>query len=215
MIPSLVWRGIAVMSLISLAMLWAFGWRTGNGGPARSNLAMALLGAGFMLVETKAVVHMALLFGSTWIVNAVVFSAVLVMILIANLRVLNEKNIRIGRYYAGLFAVLALNVAIPLDAFLGLPLLARAIAAGALVLAPVFYAGVIFATLFRHAEHPEQALAYNTAGAILGGFAESASLLIGFQYLVALAGLIYLASWLAARSPSASTTPPLRAGLHS
>ena len=215
MVPSLVWRGIAVMGLISLAMLWAFGWRTGNGGPPHGNLAMALLGAGFMLVETKAVVHMALLFGSTWIVNAVVFSAVLVMILIANLRVLKKKDIRIGRYYAGLLAVLALNVAIPLDAFLGLPLPARAIAAGALVLAPVFYAGVIFATLFRRAEHFEQALAYNTAGAILGGFAESTSLLIGFQYLTALAGVIYLASWLAARTQSVSSIPPLRARFHS
>lgn len=198
MIPSLVWRGIAVMSLISLAMLWAFGWRTGNGGPASSNLAMLLLGAGFMLVETKAVVHMALLFGSTWIVNAVVFSAVLVMILISNLRVLKNKDINLGRYYAGLLAVLALNVVIPLDAFLGLSSLVRAVAAGTLVLAPVFFAGVIFATLFRRAAHPEQALAYNTAGAILGGFAESTSLLIGFQYLIVIAGVIYVASWLAA-----------------
>ncbi len=49
---------------------------------------MFLLGAGFMLVETKAVVHMALLFGGTWIVNSVVFCAVLVMILAANLFVL-------------------------------------------------------------------------------------------------------------------------------
>jgi hypothetical protein len=55
--------------------------------------------------------------------------------------------------------------------------------------------------LFREARRPEQALAYNTAGALLGGFAESASMLIGFQYLIALAGAIYLASWgLAARA---------------
>ncbi|HEY7338196.1 MAG TPA: hypothetical protein VH639_25130 [Bryobacteraceae bacterium] len=206
MIPSLVWRGIGVMTLISLAMLWGFGWRVRNGGSGKSNLAMLLLGAGFMLIETKAVVHMALIFGSTWIVNAVVFSAVLVMILVANLRVLRAKSIQIGRYYAGLMAVLALNVAVPLDSFLGWAVLARAIAAGALVLAPVFFAGVIFATLFREAEKPEQALAYNTAGAILGGFAESTSLLIGFQYLIAVAAVIYLASWLfAARRPAGDT----------
>jgi hypothetical protein len=70
------------------------------------------------------------------------------------------------------------------------------------VLAPVFFAGVIFATLFRRAAHPEQALAYNTAGAILGGFAESTSLLIGFQYLIVIAGVIYVASWLAAARSS-------------
>ena len=41
-----------------------------------------------MLLETKGVVHMALLFGSTWVVNSVVFFAILVMILLSNLFVL-------------------------------------------------------------------------------------------------------------------------------
>ena len=209
MIPSLVWRGIIVMMLVSLAMLRVFGWRTGGRESAGLNVAMLLLGAGFMLIETKAVVHMALIFGSTWIVNAVVFSAVLVMILLANLRVLRRKPVRMAPYYAGLLATLALNLAVPLDSFLGWSLPARAVAAGALVLAPVFYAGVVFAMLFRQAKKPEQALAYNTAGAILGGFAESGSLLIGFQYLLGLAGVIYLASWAVAKR---ATAPAVRKG---
>jgi hypothetical protein len=208
MIPGLVWRGIIVMGLISLMMLRVFGWRTGGREFAGLHFTMLLLGAGFMLLETKAVVHMALIFGSTWIVNAVVFSAVLVMILIANLCVLKRKPVRMAPYYAGLLATLALNLAVPLDSFLGWPLLARAAAAGALVLAPVFFAGVVFAMLFRQAERPEQALAYNTAGAILGGFAESGSLLIGFQYLIALAAAIYLASWaLAVRATARRAIP--------
>ncbi|MFB3777131.1 MAG: spermidine synthase [Bryobacteraceae bacterium] len=203
MIPSLVWRGILVMGLISLGMLRVFGWRTGSWESAGLNLTMLLLGAGFMLLETKAVVHMALIFGSTWIVNAVVFSAVLVMILFANLWVLRRNPGRMTLYYAGLVATLALNVTVPLDSFLGWPLAARAVAAGALVLAPVYCAGIIFAMLFRRAKRPEQALAYNTAGAMLGGFAESGSLVIGFQYLLGVAALIYLASWAAAaRTPS-------------
>ena len=36
------------------------------------NRHLFLLGAGFMLLETKAVTELSLLFGSTWIVNAVV-----------------------------------------------------------------------------------------------------------------------------------------------
>ena len=47
----------------------------------RPNPHMFFLGAGFMLLETKGVVHMALLFGSTWVVNSVVFAAILMMIL--------------------------------------------------------------------------------------------------------------------------------------
>jgi hypothetical protein len=208
MIPGLVWRGILVMGLISLAMLRLFGWRTSDRESAGLDVTMLLLGAGFMLLETKAVVHMALIFGSTWIVNAVVFSAVLVMILIANLCVLKRQPAGLAPYYAGLLATLALNVVVPMDSFLGWPMAARALAAGALVLAPVFFAGVVFAMLFRQAKRPEQALAYNTAGAILGGFAESSSLIVGFQYLIALAGVIYLASWaLAARATARRVIP--------
>jgi hypothetical protein len=122
-----------------------------------------------------------------------------VMILIANLRVLRSKSVSLPRYYVGLLAALALNLAIPLDSFLGWPFAVRAVLSGALVLGPVFFAGVVFATLIRQSDKPEQALAWNTAGAILGGFAENASLWIGFQYLTAVAGLIYLASWWASR----------------
>ena len=149
-----------------------------------------------MLLETKAVVHMALIFGSTWIVNAVVFSALLVMILLANLWVLRRKPSNLPPFYAALLVLLAANIAVPLDRFLGLPAVAQAVLAGALVLSPVFCAGVIFAVLFRQSKLPEQALAYNTAGAILGGLAENASLLIGFQWILAVAGLIYVLAWL-------------------
>jgi hypothetical protein len=50
----------------------------------RPDLHLFLLGAGFMLLETRSVTQMALLFGSTWIVNAVVFASILLTILVAN-----------------------------------------------------------------------------------------------------------------------------------
>jgi spermidine synthase len=195
MIPDLSWRGIAVIGSISLLMLWLFAERTGE----RSGVVdarMLLLGAGFMLLETKAVVHAALLYGGTWIVNTMVFSAILIMILAANLWVLKGKPTNLAVYYAALLAALALNVALPLDAFLGWPTAAQGAAAGLLLLSPVFCAGVIFAVLFRTAGNPVQALAFNTAGAILGGFAENSSLLIGFKWLLAVAAVIYAASWM-------------------
>ena len=49
---------------------------------------MFFLGAAFMLLETKAVVQLALLFGSTWLVNSLVFFTALMLILLANLYVL-------------------------------------------------------------------------------------------------------------------------------
>ena len=46
-------------------------------------------GAGFLLLETKSVTEFALLVGSTWQVNSAVFVVILLMILLANLLVLN------------------------------------------------------------------------------------------------------------------------------
>jgi hypothetical protein len=195
MIPDLSWRGMGVIGVISLAMLWLFGRKTVGRRFAALDARMLLLGAGFMLLETKAVVHAALLYGSTWIVNTMVFSTILVMILAANLWVLKMKPRSLTGYYLALLAALAMNVALPLDAFLGWPASMQGAAAGLLLLSPVFCAGVIFATLFKTANNPAQALAYNTAGAILGGLAEASSMLIGFQWLLAVAAVIYIGSW--------------------
>jgi hypothetical protein len=203
MIPDLSWRGIAVVGFISLAMLWLMAGRT-VGGVGGLGLRMLLLGAGFMLLETKAVVHAALLYGSTWIVNTMVFSAILVMILAANVWVLKRKPRNLTIFYVALLVALVLNVALPLDAFLGWPAAGQGVAAGLLLLSPVFCAGVIFAVLFKTAGNAVQALAFNTAGAILGGLAENTSLLIGFKWLLAVAAVIYVASWV---TPSFSRSP--------
>src|SRR5262249_46269131 len=140
MIPDLSLRGAAVMGGLALLLLAWFlpprtltdpsGWHQegrdvlgywlcrrpeGAGG---FDGRMFFLGAGFILIETKAVVQMALLFGSTWMVNSVVFFAVLIMILAANIFVLRAQPGNERPYYLGLFAALALNTVIPLDFFL-------------------------------------------------------------------------------------------------
>jgi hypothetical protein len=85
MIPALNLRGMAIMGGLGAVMLLPFLARSRRAGAATYDrpaflAQMFFLGAGFMLVETKAVVHMALLFGGTRIANAVVFCAVLAMI---------------------------------------------------------------------------------------------------------------------------------------
>ena len=42
MIPDLTWRGIGVVGVISLAMLWLFGWRTGGEQFSRLHITMLL-----------------------------------------------------------------------------------------------------------------------------------------------------------------------------
>ena len=57
-----------------------------TGGPLtrmRSYLDLAFMGAAFLLLETKSIVQFALLFGTTWFVNALVFAGVLVAVYLA------------------------------------------------------------------------------------------------------------------------------------
>src|SRR4029079_9715121 len=124
MIPDLTVRGMAVMGGLALLLLYLFRPRDAGANPepnARGLAAqMFFLGAGFMLIETKAVVQMALLFGSTWMVNSVVVFDVLVMILIANLFVLRARPRQVRPYYVALLAALTASALVPLDVFLGM-----------------------------------------------------------------------------------------------
>jgi SAM-dependent methyltransferase len=205
MIPDLSLRGAAIMGSLALVLLACFAPRrqqTPARGPALG-WRMFFLGAGFMLIETKAVVHMALLFGSTWMVNSVVFLAVLVMILVANLFVLAVRPARLWPYYVGLFAALALNALVPLDWFLGMDRTLQVGASCLLVFAPILFAGVIFAVSFGRSAQPDRAFGANIAGAMLGGLAEYTSMLLGFQHLVLVAVGLYA---LSALSPWARRT---------
>jgi spermidine synthase len=200
-IPTLNLRGAAIMGTLAILLILLFLPRDPTvKGRWRFNGLMFFLGAGFMLIETKAVVLMALLFGSTWVVNSVVFFAVLLMILAANLWTLKVKPDRLWPYYAGLFVTLALNAAVPLDYFLGLNRSVQVGGSCLLVFAPVFFAGVIFALSFKKEAQPDLAFGANIAGATLGGLAEYSSMLLGFQYLVIVAMLFYALSAIYSRS---------------
>jgi SAM-dependent methyltransferase len=144
-IPAMNLRGMIVMAGISLILLFTL-------APARNggiNGQMFFLGAGFMLLETKGVVHMALLFGSTWVVNSVVFAAILVMSLGSSLFVLKFKPQKLALYYLSLFAALLANALIPMRIFLGLPGPAKILFSCGVIFVPIFFAGVIFTTAFR------------------------------------------------------------------
>lgn len=158
-----------------------------------------------MLIETKAVVTMALLFGSTWTVNSVVFFAILVMILLANYLTLRFQPERIWPYYVGLFVTLFVSSLVPLDFFLGAPRSVQIVGSCLLGFAPILFAAVIFAGVFKRTTEPDRALGVNIAGAMVGGLAEYSSMLVGFQYLVLVAILFYALS--AIGLPTQSTTP--------
>jgi spermidine synthase len=221
MIPTLSWRGMLIMGGLGLLLVFLFRPRQKKGVTTPSegdtsapgfggalNVQFFFLGAGFMLVETKAVVTMALLFGSTWVVNSVVFLAVLVMILIANLWTLWSKPARLWPYYVGLLMTLALNAIVPLDFFLGMNRSIQVLGSCLLVFAPILFAGVIFAGSFKRTTEPERAFGVNIAGAMMGGLAEYSSMLLGFQYVVLVAILFYALSAIGLRRADDEAVEP-------
>ncbi|PWT83380.1 MAG: PTS ascorbate transporter subunit IIC, partial [Blastocatellia bacterium] len=66
---------------------------------------------------------------------------------------------------------------------------------------PIFFAGVIFGSVFRDSVKPDVDFGSNIAGAILGGLAEVFSLVVGFNYLLVLALAFYGLSMM--KGPSA------------
>jgi hypothetical protein len=190
LMPPLSIRGIGLMGVLSLAILLLFTPRK----KIRFNWTMFFLGAGFMLLETKSVVHLALLFGSTWMVNSIVFFAILVMVLLANLYVLRARPQRLTFFYAALVIALVVNVFFNLNTFLGLPGIVRIAGSCLIVFAPIFFAGVIFATFFRESANPDMDMGSNIAGVVLGGLAENLSLSLGFNHLMWIAIGFYLLS---------------------
>src|SRR5205823_6105723 len=141
--------------------------------------------------------HLALLFGGTWVVNTVVFAAILLMSLAGSLAAGWLKPRRLEPYYLGLFAALTLGLTVPLDTFLGLTRTTQVTLGCALLFAPVAFAGVIFATSLGRSSRPDRVFGANVAGALVGGLAENASVILGFQYLLCVAVGFYLLSALA------------------
>ena len=159
-----------------------------------------LLGAAFMLLETRSVTGFALLFGTTWVVNAVVFAGVLVAVLLAV-----ETTRRLPKApppvvsYGLLAASLAIAALVPASWLLSLPAAPRAIVAVTVAFLPIFTANVVFASRFAATADATTAFGANLLGAMVGGALEYLALLVGYPALLALAALLYLAAFVTGR----------------
>lgn len=200
LIPDLTIRATLLLGVLAAGMVYLFlpkslapqsllPW-----GRVAISRRMFFLGAGFMLLETKAVVQMALLFGSTWLVNSLVFFTVLVLILLANLLAARAPGIKLLWCYAGLVLLLAAGILIPPTQLLTEAGVWRYAVPCLLALGPIFFAGIIFAVSFRDAPNPDQAFGSNVWGCVLGALSESLVTVEGFRYLALLAMAFYLHS---------------------
>ena len=187
-IPSFYLIAIAVMfaaAVLAVRLL---------GGPFRSMAAyvdLFFMGVAFLLLETKSVVQFALLFGTTWLVNALVFVGVLLSVLLA---IAVSKRVEIRRpvlLYPALFASLLLGWLVPVSALLDLSTVPRFFVAVTLAFLPIFTANLIFAQRFRDTADSTAAFGANLIGAMVGGLLEYTSLVLGYRNLVVVAALVY------------------------
>ncbi len=192
-----------IVILVSLAVLIVFGWflRQGTGDEGgRVDFHFMFLGAGFMLLEAQIVSKMALLFGTTWVVNAVVISVLLFLIVAANLVYGAVRRIPLAVAYAGLFVSLVVMFAVPLEKLFYESFALRALMATLALCTPVFFAGIIFISSFERAGFRGSALGSNLFGSLLGGLLESSSMWLGLKSLTIIAALLYLGSAIFLRS---------------
>jgi spermidine synthase len=181
---------LAAVLVIALAMLFV----GGGGGVFKGGIdgAMFFMGAGFLLVETKSVTEMSLLFGSTWKVNLLVFSAILATVLVANLIVLRGRVLDLRALFAALLASLAAAYAIPASQLLWFGPVGQWALASLMVGLPVLFAALIFSTLLQRRVDATRALAYNLLGAVVGGLLEYSSMAGGIKVLYVVAAAAYV-----------------------
>jgi hypothetical protein len=156
-----------------------------------------LLGASFMLLETRAITQFALLFGSTWLVNAIVVSSILVVIYFGNLVMQSRASLPKTLVYSALLASLIALYFVPLDAALPFSFGLRMLAAAGVIGAPVFAASLIFSDSFRHAPDASAAFGANLVGVVIGGALEYSSMQFGLKFLYLIAAAMYVAAWAA------------------
>jgi hypothetical protein len=199
---------VVIVSFALLVMGWFFLSGTGI-SRASFSWHFFFLGAAFMLLEAQIVSKMALLFGTTWVVNSIVISGLLLLIVASNLLVEWQPKIPVEIAYAGIVLSMFAAYLIPVERFLFNALWLKALTASLVMCLPVFFAGIVFIRSFARMEFSGNALGSNLLGALAGGLLESLSFWTGIRSLLVVAALLYLGSWIATRSlnPVSLVTP--------
>ena len=168
----------------------------------RNYLPFFFLGAGFMLVETKAITELGLHLGGTWLVIAAAIMLVLIMAFLANLIVTRTGRRLAGPAYLGLFVSLLVGYGLAISHgqwMFGPPVVQLMLSCFVLTI-PLFFAGIIFSSLIGEAKiNISTAFSYNLMGALFGGVMEYNSMYFGFAFLYLLALGFYSLAWVFSR----------------
>ncbi len=182
---------LLTLALILAAALLLVRVTAGRLRPMGRYLDLFFMGAAFLLLETKNVVQFALLFGTTWFVNSLVFVGILLAVYLA---IEVARRLDLGpswRLYVALLLALGGSWVVQPNLLLGLAVVPRFLVATAVAFIPVFLANLIFAKRFRDVGSSSLAFGANLLGAMVGGVLEYASLITGYRALLVLVGALY------------------------
>jgi spermidine synthase len=189
---ALLWYGKQRLQMPTLVGKWQ-----------RSDAHFFFLGAAFLLLEVQNISKASVVLGNTWVVNAVIISAILIMILLANCLVARFRDLPreavFGLLVVSCFAIYLIDLSS--FAFLAYPL--KALLVGSLTTLPMLFAGMIFIDSFASVEHKDRALGANLLGSLVGGMLQSLTFVVGIKALLLIVAGLYLLAWMARPTPQA------------
>ena len=169
----------------------------GLSAPGEWSWQFFLLGAGFMLLETKSIIQFALLWGSTWVVASLAIASVLTMALVANAIVARRAVERPWMVAGCLVALLAVNYVVPVGRIGFDSRAAESAFYAVLVFSPILCAGLLFGSAIARSASVARDYGTNLLGAMVGGVAEYFSLVTGYRALIIVIAACYVFAVLA------------------
>ena len=205
-VPKIYWSVSAILILMAFLLVR-------KKFPYRRNVAWQFffLGAGFLLLETQMVSRLSLYFGSTWLVNCIALTFILLVLVAANVVVERVPSIRLLPMYALLVVALVAIYVVP---WIQLPFGTRTVGTllGCAFSVPLFFAGIIFTESFRRAKGAGDFLGSNILGAVAGGIAQNLSFVFGMKALLLVAALFYAVAGVLALFSNEAEKLPVQSG---
>lgn len=194
--------GVLVLWLVKVRKVFVgskpFAW-------GRSHWHFFFLGAAFLLLEVQGISRASVALGNTWLVNAVIISAVLAMVLLANVIASSWPRLPSLLVYVLLCSLTLGLYFVDLARFAALPFATKALVVGGLTTLPMLFSGVAFVRPFVAAADKDRALGANLIGALAGALLASISFLTGTKsLLLVVAGFYILAALTRPRADSQS-----------
>ncbi|MGH2544394.1 MAG: spermidine synthase, partial [Ardenticatenaceae bacterium] len=189
--------GLEILLLLGLSLVFVRGALLPRFGalPARGrnfHRPLFFQGMAFLLLETRSISIMSLIFGSTWFVSAIVIAAVLLVVMLANLAVRAWGIRHLQWPFVGLAATLIAGYLFPTAFLLQHAFPFRLVASILIYISPIFFSSIIFGILLRDSDNLTWAYGSNLLGAVVGGFGEYIASVTGLRALSLIALFLFV-----------------------